>query len=61
MGEVMGGIVRGILGGMGILLVAALRFLLLYAAAEGIHLPLSIEETTRQTVHLLSQRTQISD
>lgn len=45
MGEVTGGIVRGILGGMGILLVAVLHFLLLYAAAEDIHLPPSIDET----------------
>lgn len=61
MGGAIGGIIGGITAGVGILLVAALYFLLLYAAAEGIQLLLSIEENTRQTAHLLSQQRQISE
>ncbi len=57
-GAAIGGVIGGIITGMGILLIAALYFLLLYAISEGIYLLLSIEENTRQTAYLLSQQSQ---
>jgi len=54
-GGAVGGIVGGIIAGVGILVIAALYFLLLYAVSEGVYLLLSIEENTRQAAYMLSQ------
>lgn len=57
----VGRIIGEIVGGMGILLIAAFYFLILYAVAEGIYLLLSIEENTRRTAYLLSQERRTSE
>jgi len=47
------GIVMGIVGFLGALLVAALYFLVLYAASELILLAIAVEENTRETAYYL--------
>jgi len=51
--RVVGGIAGGIMGALGILLVAILYFLILYAAGEFVYLALAIEKNTRETAYYL--------
>lgn len=49
----VGGLVSGIIVGIGVIVVALVKFVLLHAASEVIDLGLSIEENTRETARYL--------